>query len=174
MRIISSLNACDGIDYFVELSNGHGHIFHFSSTPDDLEAVLLTLEEQVLEELRDMTLAEAKDKKILELDIWYTEQASNGVNLGTITLPSTVVDQNRYTSLAAMEHLALSLGQRQLSDYSGLADINGEWHYMPLVDLFDLLLQYGAVCADWSATYANLLTQIHSAETIEAVETITF
>lgn len=119
-----------------------------------------------------VTLDTVKADKVAALDAWYESQAAGGVTVGAITLPASVADQNRYTSLAAMEHLALSLGQRQLTDASGLADINGEWHTLPLADLFGLLLQYGAACAAWSAHYAEVLAAIHAAESIEAVEAI--
>lgn len=130
------------------------------------------VESVVTERISLVTIETAKADKLAELDAWYAATSESGVTVGALILPASIEDQNRYTALVTMEHLAVSLGQRQLTDTSGLANIDGEWQTMTVAELFGTLLQYATVVSEWSVHYADVIAQIHGAETIEEVEAI--
>jgi hypothetical protein len=122
------------------------------------------------------TLAEARDSKRAEVDTWYAAQIANGIAVAgppSITLAATFDDQSRHTSMGAMQHLALTLGQVQLTDQTGLADYSGAWQTMTIQQLFTLLLQYGAQLVVLSQKAAGFRAQINAATTVEAVQAIT-
>jgi hypothetical protein len=127
----------------------------------------------------DMAMPMAIMNKMVAVDAWYNQQIAAGITItpgpdtSSITLAATFDDQSRHTSMGAMQHLALDLGQVQLTDETGLADYSGAWQSMTVQQLFALLLQYGAQLVALSQTAAGYRAQINAAATVADVDAIT-
>ncbi len=126
-------------------------------------------------------LAAAQAVQLAAVDAWYAKQTANGItianatgpNTASITLPSSVDDQTRITSLGAMTHLAQATGQKQLTDQTGIADINNVWQAMTVAQLFTLLLNYGGQLLALTQQSYSYRQQITAATTVAAVNAIT-
>lgn len=172
--ILREYETCDGYNVVCLFEPGGKLTLHFLSTPteEDKNSRISSIQNMFTEEAAEVTLESEKNRLIAELDAWYNTISNNGVIIGEIELAATINDQNRFDALITAEHLAFTLGLRQLTDITGLSDKNGVWHEMTLGDLFSLLLQFGNVCAEWSHQYAVKLTSINNATTIEELEEI--
>lgn len=173
--ILSEYVACDGYNINCETSLGP-RTYHFLSQPANAQYEVDLLEQNEVElvnmENAVLTLEQARMERLNLLHVWYANISSQGVNVGGTVLASTLEDQNRFTSLITLEHLALTLGARQITDISGFADINGQWHAVSLSELFSIMLQYAQVCSTWSYQYSTALEQIHNASSVEELESI--
>lgn len=142
-------------------------------TPEDVEAAKQAKFQAFQDALSNETFESRQRKKFGELGNWYAQQTQFGITIGGITLAARKDDQDRYTSLATAEHLALTLGQRQLTDTTGLADSVGTWHSMTLQQLFTTLLQYSSALFALSQQFAGWKQQILAATTKEELDAIT-
>lgn len=130
----------------------------------------LEQEELVNIALNNFPLDVAKSNRLLEIDEdWKTTvkngwETPSGWRLGIDTQDITLL-----TGLFMLAKEASSLG---INDPVTIIDIDGQSHNLNLLELTNLMLQYGAARATLSTQYANRRNLVNQATTIEELENI--
>ena len=120
--------------------------------------------------LDNLELDTAKSNKLAEIDndwkiaIQNGWETPNGWKLGIDTQDVTLL-----TGLFILAKEAASLG---MVEPATLIDMDGQSHSLTLVELTNLMLQYGSARATLSTQYANRRNLVNQATTIEELENI--
>lgn len=161
----------DGYDVRVMLRNNNTTVFHFLSKPDDVQAEVDKLEENML---APTEYNQAKTGAVERLNAWYQNQLNAGISVGAFVMKSNVYDQSRLAALATGVNTALIAQVLTLNDQvpSPIWDINSVPHVVTVGDFLGMVLTYmdglGRIEGQY-ATYSSLIDAATTAEELEAI-----